>query len=101
MRQRVLGPDDSRAPIRRSRHGLTADEIDGLIALQGGVCAICHDPGPLQIDHDHQHCPGRVGCRHCVRGALCHRCNQVLYYLDDDPKLAQGLAAYLERTAAR
>lgn len=100
MRQRVLGPGDSRAPTRRSRHGLTPEEVDALIAAQGG-CAGCHRTDrPLQLDHDHRHCRGPVGCRMCVRGAVCHRCNQTIYLCDDSPRLLRALAAYLERSGA-
>jgi hypothetical protein len=95
-RQRILGPADSRAPLRRKAHGLTPDEIGALIALQGGACAICGRPGqPLQLDHDHRHCPGRIGCRNCVRGALCGRCNTALGRFGDD--LIPGLIRYLAR----
>ena len=82
-KQRVLGRWDSRAPIRRRAHGLTADERDALIAAQHGLCAICRRPAqPLEIDHDHRHCPGRYGCRQCVRGALCGPCNRGLGLLE-------------------
>ena len=51
----------------------------GRVVLQGGACAICERTDrPLQVDHDHRHCPGREGCRQCVRGALCGRCNTAL-----------------------
>lgn len=99
-RQRALGPWDSRAPVRRTKHGLTPAEVDALIAAQGG-CAICHrTDAELQLDHDHRHCPGRIGCRHCVRGAVCHDCNMAIHYVADNPGRADELAAYLRRTAA-
>ena len=83
-RQRVLGPTDSRAPSRRRAHGLTADERDALSALQGGLCAVCGRAGErLQVDHDHRHCPGASGCRSCVRGMLCGRCNTALGQIGD------------------
>jgi len=83
-RQRVLGPADSRAPIRRRAHGLTPAEQDALRAAQDGRCAICRRPEPrLVIDHDHRHCPGRIGCRQCVRGYLCNTCNSALGWLGD------------------
>ena len=83
-RQRILGPFDSRAPLRRTSHGLTPGEQAALVAAQGGACAICGRLGErLQIDHDHRHCPGRTGCRHCVRGALCPRCNTALGRIGD------------------
>jgi Recombination endonuclease VII len=94
-RQRILGPTDSRAPVRRTAHGLTADEVDALIASQGGACAICGRLGqPLQLDHDHRHCLGRVGCRHCVRGMLCGRCNTALGRIGDHliPQILRYLA---------
>jgi Recombination endonuclease VII len=95
-RQRVLGPTDSRAPLRRPAHGLTPSEIDALTALQGGACAICGRLGErLQIDHDHRHCPGRIGCRHCVRGMLCGRCNTGLGRFGD--RLIPQLIAYVSR----
>lgn len=94
-RQRILGPSDSRAPLRRKTHGLSADAIDALIAAQGGRCAVCARPGlRLQVDHDHRHCPGRMGCRACVRGMLCNRCNSSLGLLGDAniPRLIRYLA---------
>jgi Recombination endonuclease VII len=94
-RQHILGPTDSRAPLRHRTHGLTADEVAALVALQGGACAICGRTGePLQVDHDHRHCPGRMGCRHCVRGLLCPRCNTALGRFGDHriPQLMRYLA---------
>jgi hypothetical protein len=96
LRQRVLGPWDSRAPARRKAHGLTADEIEALSTLQGGLCAICGRSGErLQVDHDHRHCPGRIGCRQCVRGALCGRCNTALGRFGDHN--VPALLKYLSR----
>lgn len=95
-RQRVLGPTDSRAPARRRVHGLTPAEIAALIAFQGGLCAICQRPGQrLQVDHDHRHCQGSTGCRGCVRGMLCPRCNGGLAKVGGDanvPRLLRYLA---------
>jgi hypothetical protein len=86
-RQRVLGAWDSRSPIRRARHGLTADEIDLILVRQGGRCAICGTATPgihgWNIDHDHRAAEGHphptnVGCRLCFRGILCGACNDAL-----------------------
>ena len=94
-RQRILGPDDPRAPIRRRAHGLTPDEIDRLRELQGGACAICKRPGrPLQVDHDHRHCPGPTGCRQCTRGLLCVSCNTGLGRIEAH---LDALLRYLDR----
>jgi hypothetical protein len=94
-RQRILGPDDSRAPARRKAHGLTADERDYIWTLQGGACAICRRTGlRLELDHDHRHCSGRTGCRQCIRGLLCGRCNAGLGLIGDAfvPRLLRYLA---------
>jgi hypothetical protein len=82
-RQRILGPWDSRVPERRSAHGLSVRDQDAMLARQGGLCAICRRPGQLQIDHDHRHCPGSTGCRICVRGMICARCNSGLGLIED------------------
>lgn len=95
-RQRVLGAWDSRTPARRTTHGLTPDERAYLIQAQGGLCAICGRAGQrLQVDHDHRHCPGATGCRACVRGALCGRCNTALGRFGDFH--IPQLIAYLSR----
>lgn len=94
-RQRVLGPTDSRAPIRRRTHGLTPDEKDALRAAQRGACAICGTVAKLAVDHDHRHCPGPTGCRNCVRGLLCGKCNSGLGWIGD--RNIPRLIAYLAR----
>jgi hypothetical protein len=94
-RQRILGPDDSRAPVRRRTHGLTPAEIDALIDFQDGRCGVCGRASQrLEIDHDHRHCPGPTGCRACVRGLLCPACNGALGKLGDRnvPRLLRYLA---------
>jgi hypothetical protein len=35
------------------------------------------------VDHDHRHCPGTEGCRQCVRGLLCGKCNSGLGWIGD------------------
>jgi hypothetical protein len=94
-RQRILGLTDSRNPVRRTAHGLTAAERDELIVLQGGLCALCGRASlHLQVDHDHRHCPGSTGCRQCVRGLLCGTCNSALGQLGDHniPQLVRYLS---------
>ena len=66
-----------------------------MVRLQGGLCAICGRRGQrLQVDHDHRHCAGRMGCRLCVRGLLCARCNTALGQLGD--LNVERLLAYLD-----
>jgi hypothetical protein len=62
-----------RTPKRATELGITDDEYAGMLAEQGGGCAICGAPPKtrrLHVDHDHK--TGRV------RGLLCHRCNRAL-----------------------
>ena len=97
-RQYILGPDDPRNPVPRRRHGLTVAQI---IAIKANGCHICRRTDrPLDIDHDHLHHPGPEGCPFCIRGALCHRCNMVVRYIDDNPEIADAMAAYLRRFGA-
>lgn len=73
---------------RFQRYGLTVDQYDGILASQGGKCALCQSEKPggkgkWHIDHRHEgpQSPGfpRKGFNQCdagrVRGLLCHRCN--------------------------
>lgn len=94
-RQLLLGPWDSRAPVRRKAHGITPAEQRAMLVAQGGLCAICRRPGPLQIDHDHRIDPGRYGSRASVRGFLCGRCNSALGQIGDEH--VDRLIAYLRR----
>jgi len=59
---------------RAEKYGLTLDAFHRLHAAQDGRCAICREPKPLHIDHDHA--SGHV------RGLLCRRCNVALGYLE-------------------
>lgn len=51
-------------PMNRStRSGLEPEDVEWMILDQGGVCAVCRERPPTQVDHDH-----RTGV---VRGILC------------------------------
>src|SRR5450759_1531991 len=73
IRQRVYNLRN-RNNRRILTYGLAPEEFQEMLAIQGGLCAICHDPmvraNEPQIDHDHE--TGRV------RGLLCARCNLAL-----------------------
>jgi hypothetical protein len=101
-RQRPLGPLDSRNPAPRRRHGMAPAEVAAMLRAQGYRCAICGsaDWGDISpsIDHSHAHCPGTYGCRLCVRGLLCKRCNNGLASFLDDPGSLRRAADYIERT---
>src|ERR1019366_539768 len=68
----------------RNLFNISQDGYDWLLAIQGGVCAICRGPEirssngilwHLQVDHDHRCCPGKGSCGQCIRGPLCAHCN--------------------------
>jgi len=54
-----------------------------------GKCDICKVPC-VEVCFDHCHKTNKF------RGWLCHRCNRVLGYVQDKPKLLRKLADYLE-----
>ena len=70
----------------RRRFGITDEEYAD---LTGSPCAICGAPPPSCIDHDHE-----TGI---VRGALCSNCNAGLGLLQDDLRVVEAAADYLEK----
>jgi len=90
-------------PATRKAHGLDPAQREAILEAQGSRCAICgtrqtgKPGGRLAVDHDHAHCPGKVGCAECVRGLLCVRCNNLLRSARDDRAILQKATAYLAR----
>lgn len=79
----------------QSKWGLTIEQVDQMIAAQGGVCRICRKPDPreirLCIDHDHG--TGQI------RGLLCTHCNwRLLGGTGDDPEFYERVVQYLRGT---
>lgn len=79
------------------RYGLTSETFAGLLARQGGTCAICHQPEtaiikgkPIRLSVDHDHRTARV------RGLLCFRCNAMIGTMNDDAGLLRAAANYIE-----
>jgi Recombination endonuclease VII len=76
----------------RCNYGISLEEYDAMLARQGGVCAICKKKPakgkPLCVDHCHV--TGEV------RGLLCHKCNSVLAFGNDDPDILRAAIAYLQ-----
>ncbi len=81
---------------RLKKLGITEDEYEAMLELQGGTCAIC--PAEVSgtrgtvwpVDHDHK--TGEP------RGLLCHTCNQGLGLFKDDPALLARAIDYLAST---
>lgn len=75
---------------RYVRYGLTPERYDEIVAIQGGLCAIClKPPGKrrLQVDHDHK--TGRV------RGLVCFRCNYGMGWFQEDLERLKRIESYL------
>jgi len=79
----------------RRKYGIGVVDMDVIIELQGGSCAICRgtDPrrknGTWTVDHDH-----RTGK---VRGIVCHPCNAAMGMVDDNTETLRRMIDYLER----
>ncbi len=70
------------------KYKLTQPELQDLRTAQRDRCAICGDPEPQHLDHDHS--TGRV------RMLLCQRCDQGLGLFRDDPYLLHVAGLYVE-----
>lgn len=87
----------------KHKYNITTEEWCRLLVNQGGVCALCREPGDvpgrgkssetLVVDHDHK--TGKI------RGILHSRCNTGIGALRDDPRLLKAGALYLEATTAK
>ena len=91
-RERYLETAAARTAHRR--HRLTDSEWAALQARSEGVCEICKTRPHEVIDHDHE-CHKANGCKRCVRGLLCKRCNALLGMAEDNPELLHAAATYL------
>jgi hypothetical protein len=75
------------------RYGMTADQVDNLVADQDGKCKLCGDvlKGGRKQAIDHNHDNG------IVRGVLCCNCNTALGKLKDDPDLIARASEYVRK----
>jgi hypothetical protein len=77
----------------KKAYGLSLEQWDELHASQDFRCAICSSEvsGGKGWHTDHCH------TTKIVRGILCMRCNSMLGYAKDKPKVLRAGAKYLER----
>jgi dCMP deaminase len=77
----------------KNYYDLSPEQHTALNELQGGTCAICHNPPPegerLAVDHDHK--TGKV------RGLLCQGCNRAIGIFQDSTLSLRSAMAYLMR----
>ncbi|XVQ07746.1 endonuclease domain-containing protein [Spirillospora sp. CA-255316] len=83
----------SRDDRLRTRYGVGEKEIEELLAIQRGVCAICCDKPAENVDHDH--------VTGVVRGMLCDGCNSGMGQLRDDPVALRRAADYVQGALVR
>lgn len=83
-RRRAVSANNHGARVE-SIYGITAAEYWAIYEFQGGRCALCQlatgKARRLAVDHDHELAKGHDhpadrGCRRCVRGLACKRCNR-------------------------
>lgn len=95
VRKRVAArsrTDDDKRRDSLGARGLSPQDYDLLLELQGGGCAICgYDPGGRKLNVDHDHTAGRV------RGLLCRKCNTGIGFFGDDLEGLRKAVEYLER----
>lgn len=97
-RRRELTDANARRVRLRVRFGISPEEYDALVALQGNLCALCREPQKqhfqyFAIDHDHN--------SGAIRGLLCTPCNAAIGLLQESPSLLRRAAAYIEAGGIR
>lgn len=81
--------------MKLRNYGITREQYDSMLQSVGGVCEICKDKpenstwGHLVVDHHHS--------SGAVRGLVCSSCNTALGMFRENPKILDGMAAYLKR----
>lgn len=81
-----------RAHLKKA-FGITIEEYDSILKVQGGVCVICKSvPKKRKFAVDHNHETGEI------RGILCGSCNMGLGYFKDNITLLRNAILYLGKT---
>ncbi|MFI6601052.1 endonuclease VII domain-containing protein [Nonomuraea sp. NPDC050536] len=73
--------------LLKHRYGITEEDFERMLAIQGGLCAICRVVPGTFVDHCHD--TGKV------RGILCFNCNNGLGHFRDNEADLQLAALYL------
>ncbi len=81
-------PTYHRAWRLRTLYGLTLEEYDQMVVVQGGQCAVCGYFTKLVVDHSHA--DGHV------RGLLCDDCNKAGGLFKENPAILRKAADYFE-----
>ena len=87
--------ESKRRAYVKSAHGMSTEEYEAMLELQGNKCAICETIKPKGgwcLDHNHS-----TGVK---RGFLCNPCNRGIGYLQDDEDILMKAIEYLQRTGS-
>lgn len=93
------GVDASYEQLIRREYGITLDDYNAQLRRQAHRCAVCRRPetarskrtGELRrLSVDHDHVTGRL------RGLLCHRCNILVWAMEDNHTTLHAIEAYIE-----
>lgn len=84
-------PAKYRLRAQAARYGLKSADVTAMLEAQGGLCAVCGEERPLQVDHCH--------ATGVVRALLCNLCNSALGYAKEDASRLRALADYAETWA--
>lgn len=86
------------ASIKRL-YGLTMDDYELMLKRQAYRCAVCRrpetklrkngEPYRLAVDHDH--------VTKKARGLVCHKCNMIVWALEENHTLIPAIFAYVEK----
>jgi|TARA_S200002703_G_scaffold153282_1_gene154688 hypothetical protein len=83
----------------KRRYGITHEDYEKMLKLQGGVCKICgtNEPGFSHkffvVDHCHD--------SNKIRGLLCHNCNTMLGHARDSTATLSEAIVYLDQARAK
>jgi len=101
--QRAGGSALPHAQLLKREYGMTPADYEALLRRQAYRCAICRRPEtkrssktgePFRLAVDHDHVTGKV------RGLLCHRCNQIVWALEENHTTLDAIAKYIENFRA-
>jgi hypothetical protein len=85
----------------KTKYNTSVEHWEEMLREQNDCCAICgiHKDKlkkRLNIDHDHNCCPGEGSCGKCIRGLLCSVCNSAIGLLKDSEEIVETALNYLK-----
>lgn len=90
---KIKDPQYSRKYHLKHRYGITEEQFQFMLKLQGDKCPICLESSPrgkgFVVDHDHT--TGEI------RGIICDLCNKGLGALRDSELIVNNALSYLRK----